>query len=201
MLRRRLARAYTRLIGYRFVGSLPRQGILVGAPHTSNWDFLSMLLVMWHEGGSPRVLVKQESFRPPLGWLIRRLGAIPVDRDNAATVVSDMVRQASADAEFRLIIAAEGTRSQGEYWKSGFRRIAAQSGLPVTLGFLDRPTKTMGFGPTFHPSDDVVADMDLVREFYADKPGRRPGNATTPRLREEDQQLQSESSEPDPEGS
>ena len=43
----------------------------------------------------------------------------------------------------------------------------------------------MGFGPTFHPSDDVKADMDMIRAFFADKHGIKPKNATEPRLRDE----------------
>ncbi|MFA9565903.1 MAG: acyl-phosphate glycerol 3-phosphate acyltransferase, partial [Acidimicrobiales bacterium] len=35
------------------------------------------------------------------------------------------------------------------------------------------------------PTDDVVADMDRIREFYADKQGVKPENRTEPRLREE----------------
>jgi 1-acyl-sn-glycerol-3-phosphate acyltransferase len=84
-----------------------------------------------------------------------------------------------------LILAAEGTRSRGEYWKSGFLRLSRDTGLPITLAFFDPPTRTMGFAPTFHASDDVVADMDVVRAFYADKLGIKPQNATPPRLREE----------------
>ena len=83
-------------------------------------------------------------------------------------------------------LAAEGTRARGERWKSGFYRIAQQTGLPITLAFIDAPSRTVGWGPTFHPTGDVVADMDLVRAFYADKTGIRPENFTPPRLREED---------------
>ncbi len=43
----------------------------------------------------------------------------------------------------------------------------------------------MGMGPTFTPSGDLVADMDVVRAFYADKHGFKPENRTEPRLREE----------------
>ena len=72
---------------------------------------------------------------------------------------------------FLLGVAAEGTRSKGEYWKSGFYRIAQQSGLPITLAFLDAPSRTVGWGPTFFPTGDVGADMDRIRAFYADKTG------------------------------
>lgn len=167
------------------VGRTPSSGILVGAPHTSNWDFVTMLLVMWHDGAQPRVLVKKELFKGPLGWLLRRLGGVPLDRRDAAGVVSDLAAEARSGEGFRLVIAAEGTRSRGEYWKSGFLRLSRETGLPVTLAFFDPPTRTMGYGPTFVASDDVSADMDVVRAFYADKLGIKPANATVPRLREE----------------
>jgi 1-acyl-sn-glycerol-3-phosphate acyltransferase len=185
MLRQRLARLVFRSAGWRMVGEVPRTGILVGAPHTSNWDFLIMLLVMWQGGMPPRVLVKRELFRGPLGALLRRLGGIPVDRRNPAGFVGEIADAARAHEDFLLIIAAEGTRKKAAHWKSGFYRIAQQAGLPLVLGFIDGPTKTAGFGPTFAPSGDVRADMDRIREFFADKHGVRPALRTEPRLREE----------------
>jgi 1-acyl-sn-glycerol-3-phosphate acyltransferase len=185
MIRQRLARTLTRLMRFRMVGSVPERGVLVGAPHTSNWDFLTMLLVMWHDGVHPRVLVKHELFTGPVGWLVRRLGGVPLDRANPSGVVQAFVDEAAADHAFRLVIAAEGTRSAGEYWKSGFLRIAHEAQVPVTLAFFEPSTRTMGFGPSFVPSGDHTADMDLVRAFYADKQGLKPANRTEPRLREE----------------
>jgi 1-acyl-sn-glycerol-3-phosphate acyltransferase len=185
MFRQKLARLVFRLSGWRMVGEVPRTGILVGAPHTSNWDFVFMLMVMWHGGVPPRVLVKKELFRGPLGWLLRATGGIPLDRRNPGGVVRELVAQARSGEPFLLIIAAEGTREKTEYWKSGFYRIAQQTGLPITLAFVDGPTKSTGIGPTFAPSGDVVADMDRVREFFADKRGVHPEKRTEPRLREE----------------
>ncbi|MEO6471353.1 MAG: 1-acyl-sn-glycerol-3-phosphate acyltransferase [Aeromicrobium sp.] len=185
MMRQRLARTIVRVMRYQMVGDVPPTGIIVGAPHTSNWDFITMLLVMWHGGAHPRVLVKRELFRGPLGWVLRGFGGVPLDRANPSGRVRELVSEAATGEPFRLIIAAEGTRGKGDYWKSGFLRIAKETGLPVTLAFFEPPTKTMGFGPTFHPTDSVSADMDLVRAFYADKHGIRPANATEPRLREE----------------
>ncbi|NLT54674.1 MAG: acyl-phosphate glycerol 3-phosphate acyltransferase [Actinomycetales bacterium] len=182
---RRLCGGALRVGGWRVTGAPPRTGVLVGAPHTSNWDFLLMLLVMGSTGARPLVLMKRELFRPPLGWFLRRIGGVPVDRRHPAGVVRDLVTRAGGDESFLLVLAAEGTRSRAEYWKSGFHRIARMSGLPITLGYLDGPTRTAGFGPTFHATDDLAADMDLVRAFYADKRGLRPERRTEPRLREE----------------
>jgi 1-acyl-sn-glycerol-3-phosphate acyltransferase len=185
-MRRRLASVVLRASGWRAVGQVPRTGVLVGAPHTSNWDFVMMLLVMWRGGVTPRVLIKEELFRGPLGWALRRLGGLPLDRAHPGAVVRQLVAQARSGEPFLLILAAEGTRKKGEYWKSGFWRIARAANLPIVLAFIDGPSRTAGFGPTMAASSDVVADMDTIREFYRDKRGIHPELRTEPRLREEE---------------
>jgi 1-acyl-sn-glycerol-3-phosphate acyltransferase len=184
-VRKKLARLVLRLARWRTVGEVPSSGILVGAPHTSNWDWVAMLLLMWSGGVPPKVLIKAEIMRTPLGPLLRANGGISLDRQNPGAVVRDLLGAARGTEPFLLIIAAEGTRKKRDYWKSGFYRIAQQTGLPISLGFIDGPSRTLGFGPSFHPTGDVVADMDVVRAFYADKRGIHPELRTEPRLREE----------------
>jgi 1-acyl-sn-glycerol-3-phosphate acyltransferase len=185
-VRKALARLVLRLARWRTVGEVPRSGILVGAPHTSNWDWVAMWLLMWSGGVPPRVLIKAEIMRTPLGPLLRANGGISLDRANPGSVVRKLLAEAQSGAPFLLIIAAEGTRKKVDYWKSGFYRIARQTGLPISMGFIDGPSRTMGFGPSLMPSGDVAADMDVVRAFYADKRGVHPQLRTEPRLREED---------------
>ena len=185
MLRTAFARTVLRLARWRTVGQVPRTGILVGAPHTSNWDWVAMLLLTWSQGVQARVLIKRELFRGPLAPLLRVTGGIPLDRSSPGATVRALLDEARRDERFLLVLAAEGTRDRTDYWKSGFYTIAQQTGLPVVLGFIDGPSRTMGFGPTLTPSGDVTADMDLVRAFYADKRGIRPERRTEPRLREE----------------
>ena len=185
-MRKALARLVLRLARWRTVGDVPSSGVLVGAPHTSNWDWVAMLLLMWSGGVPPRVLIKAEIMRTPLGPLLRANGGIALDRQNPGAVVRKLLAEAKKGEPFLLIIAAEGTRKKVDYWKSGFYRIAQQTGLPISMGFIDGPTRTLGFGPSFMPTGDVVADMDMVRAFYADKRGIHPELRTEPRLREED---------------
>jgi 1-acyl-sn-glycerol-3-phosphate acyltransferase len=184
-MRSRLASLVLRASGWTPVGEVPRTGVLVGAPHTSNWDFVMMLLIMWRGGVTPRVLIKKELFRGPLAWLLPRLGGLRLDRENPGAVVRELVREARSGEPFLLIIAAEGTRKKGDYWKSGFWRLARSAKLPIALAFIDGPTRTAGFGPTISATSDVVADMDKVREFYKDKRGIHPELRTEPRRREE----------------
>ena len=180
-----LAGAVLRAARWRAVGEVPDRGVLVGAPHTSNWDWVLTMLLAWRYGIQIRLLVKKELFVGPLGWLLRATGAVALDRKDPAATIKALLAEAEGDDPWLIGLAAEGTRSRGEYWKSGFYRISQQTGLPITLAFLDVPSRTVGWGPTFHPSGDVGADMDLLRDFYADKTGFRPDDATPPRLREE----------------
>ncbi|KAE8763287.1 1-acyl-sn-glycerol-3-phosphate acyltransferase [Georgenia thermotolerans] len=187
-IRRALARAYWAVSRWRYRAEpLPDDGagILIGAPHTSNWDFVLMLAIAWRTGISVRFLGKHQLFRPPLGVLMRALGGIPVDRRRPGGLVEELVGRVAAGERFYLVITPEGTRGAGSVWKSGFYRIARATDLPVTLGYVDRTTMTAGLGPTFHLTGDVAADMDRIRAFYAGKTGVRPELGTEPRLSDE----------------
>ncbi len=162
-----------------------RPTVLIGAPHTSNWDFVLMLAIAWRLGIDVRWLGKSSLFRGWRGPIMRRLGGIPVDRQNPSRVVGEVVERVHSGEVFGLVVTPDGTRKGHTHWKSGFYRIARETGLPVTLGFVDRTTMTTGLGPTLELTGDVSADMDHIRAFYADKSGFRPEHRIEPRLREE----------------
>ena len=188
MLRRTLARVFWAFSRWTLVGhdSVPtKPTILIGAPHTSNWDFVLMLAISWRLGIEVHWLGKKSLFRGWRGPIMRRIGGMAVDRADPRRVVAEVVSQVHAGQVFGLVITPDGTRGGNEYWKSGFYRIAQETGMPVTLGFVDRTTMTSGLGPTIELTGDVSGDMDRIRAFYADKTGLRPERRTEPRLREE----------------
>jgi 1-acyl-sn-glycerol-3-phosphate acyltransferase len=189
MMRRLLARWYWAVSRWTLRSQAPPEGgggLLIGAPHTSNWDFIIMLGITWHHGVRALFLGKNSLFRWPMGPLMRALGGIPVDRAHPQGLVDGLVARVRAGERFYLVVTPEGTRSKGTYWKSGFYRIARDAHLPVTLGYVDRATMTAGLGITLEMTGDVHADMDAIRAFYADKGGHTPSKRTEPRLREED---------------
>ena len=173
---------------YRLVNAAPDEPVmvLVAAPHTSNWDFPLMLAMAWKAGLSPKWLGKKQMFVGPLAPLYRAIGGIAVDREAAAGLADTMASDARSTSSLALVVPAKGTRSKGEYWKSGFYRIARDAEIPIALCYLDGPTRTGGFGPTIDPSAGVSSVMEQVRSFYADKGGVKPINKTEPRPREED---------------
>lgn len=187
MLRRILARLYWTFSRWtlRSEPAPTRPTVLIGAPHTSNWDFVRMLAIAWRLGIPVRWLGKASLFAGWRGPIMRALGGIPVQRDDAARVVDEVVERVHAGEVFGLVVTPDGTRGGNEYWKSGFYRIARATGMPVTLGYVDRTTMTTGLGPTIDLTGDVAGDMDRIRAFYADKAGLRPERRTEPRLQNE----------------
>src|SRR5699024_11276255 len=75
------------------------------------------------------------------------LGGISVDRSAPDRVVADVVRQIRDGTVFALVVTPDGTRKGHSHWKSGFYRIARETGMPVTLGSVPRTTRNTGHSP------------------------------------------------------
>lgn len=188
MIRRAIARTFWTLSRWKLVAEprADRPAIFLGAPHTSNWDFVFMLALAWELKIPLRWLGKNSVFTGWRGPIMRTLGGIPVDRSDPSRIVDEVVERIRSGEDFNLVITPDGTRKGNTCWKSGFYRIAREAEIPVTLGFVDRTTMTTGLGPTIELTGEVAKDMDRIRSFYADKSGFRPGNRIEPRLQDED---------------
>ncbi len=180
-----LAEKLLRLRGWRFVGDRPdfNKFVAIGAPHTSNWDFIIFLAVVSHFRIPGRAIGKHSLVRWPFGGLMRRLGIIPVERDTGQGLVEQMIVEFAAADAMALIVAPEGTRRRAEYWRWGFYHIAVAAEVPIVLAFIDGENKVAGIGPTVHPTGNAEADMQQVRAFYGSMKGLRPANQGPIRLR------------------
>ncbi len=182
-----LAYAWARMTGWSFAGTLPQEPkfIVVGAHHTSNWDFVIFLAALRHFDIRVRFLGKHTLFRWPFGRFFERLGGIPVDRSRASGLVGQVARAFETSDEMVLVLAPEGTRGNQRWWKSGFLKIAAAADVPVVLAGIDYATKTATIGEPKWFDGDVSQFMDQARAFYADKRGRYPELETPVAVREE----------------
>jgi len=165
-----------KLSGWRSRGhELERQRfVLIAAPHTSNWDFPLMLMVVLKLRLRVYWMGKNTLFPFPFGWFMKWLGGMPIDRSKASGVVEATVRLYREQAELIILIPPEGTRKKVTQWKSGFYHIANQARVPILMGYLDAEKKEAGFADFFTPSGDLDKDMAEIRAFYADKKGLRP---------------------------
>lgn len=140
--------------------------LILGAPHTSIWDFVVSYLYYTSVGGKAYVMIKKEFFWGPLGWLLRKLGGIPVDRKNASSLVLSVIHAMNSTERLHLAIAPEGTRKPVKRWKTGFHLIARETGVPVYLGYFDWGTKRVGRGQKVELTDDARADMQRIQDIY-----------------------------------
>ena len=188
-LKRQLGQLLLRLSGWQGEGEKPalRKYVLIAAPHTSNWDLVYMLAMSFVYDVKISWLAKHTLFRPPLGWFLRRLGGMPVDRRSRHGLVAEAAQSFDASDSLVLMVAPEGTRRRSDYWRSGFYHIARAAGVPIVLGFLDYRRRRGGFGPAIETTRNPRTDMDVIRAFYRDKTGRRPQLQGAMRLREEEE--------------
>jgi len=173
---RYLSKLYLHLSGWRVVGRLPDypKFVVVGAPHTSNWDFVMFLALAFILRGNLRVMGKKVLFYPPYGWFFRWCGGVPVDRSKPHGLVEQTVQAINASDHFQLVITPEGTRKKVDKWKQGFYYIAKKADIPIVAGYVDSRTKTCGIGPTFTLTEDMESDIKTIQAFFKDKVGIRP---------------------------
>ena len=176
------------LTGWRMVGEIHQvpKAVLIASPHTSNWDIVYALMSGWSVGLSFHFLIKASYLHGPLGWLIRALNGIPVDRSAPQGLVEQAAERFAENEALLLMVPAAGTRSHRPHWKSGFYWMAKEARVPISLGFLDYPSKRASLGPLLYPGDDLGADMDTIRAHYEGKQGKYPDKVSRIRLRAED---------------
>ena len=155
-----------------------KKAVMTLAPHTSNWDFFyGMLFKLSHPDVPIRFAIKKEVMFFPLSYLMKMLGAIPIDRTqttkrtNMVAVMAEILHQADA---LLLAIAPEGTRSHVQRWKTGFYRLAEAANVPIILGYINYAKKEIGLGPTFHITGDMEKDIASIQYFYRKIPGKYP---------------------------
>jgi len=154
------------------------KAVCIFAPHTSNWDFMTMISVKFALNIQVRFLGKHSLFKWPHGWLFKALGGLPVVRHKHNNVVGQVAELIKENDHIWLALAPEGTRSFTPFWKTGFYHIAEQANLPIIMFYLDSKTRTVGFADPFTVTNDINADMNVFRAFYADKFGYKPEQAS-----------------------
>lgn len=175
---RGLGMAVLRLGGWRMVGAFPDipRAVLIGAPHSTNWDGIWGFAAKMALGLDIKILGKDSLFRVPvLGALLHRFGVIPVDRSAAHGVVEQAAQMILSSERLWFGLAPEGTRRLVERWKPGFWKIARAAGVPVVPAYFHYPDKVIGIGPPFELTDDMDADIARIRDWYRPWQGKYHG--------------------------
>ena len=159
-------------MGWNTNGALPEgitRAVIVSAPHTSYWDFVIGRFTFWAINVNIRFLIKKEAFKFPMGFILRKLGGLPVERDSANTMVDQVIRMFRENESLAIVITPEGTRVRVNRWKKGFYLIAQRANVPIALSYINYGNKTGGIGPLITPSGDYEKDLAIIQDFYRDK--------------------------------
>lgn len=179
---RALARLTMRVMGWQFVGGFPdrERMVLIGAPHTSNWDAVIGFAAAAVAGVGFSVFAKRQVFVGPVAWVLRIFGGVPVDRDAPGGLVGGAVARL-ADGTPRIVaITPEGTRSAVDRWKTGFHRIAVAAEVPIAVAVLDWGRRQIGVVGTVEPSGDLDADLAAIGALLDGVVGKHPDRQTLP---------------------
>jgi 1-acyl-sn-glycerol-3-phosphate acyltransferase len=164
---RALARGLMSVCGWRIRGDFPDLGkaVFIVAPHTSNWDFIVGVGALYAIGFRAAFLAKHTVFRGPLGWLMRFLGGIPVDRRAPHGAVERVVRRFRESEQLMLGLAPEGTRKRVGRWKTGFYHIAQKAGVPIVPATFDYDQRCILIGEPLATTGDIAADLAMLKSF------------------------------------
>ncbi len=172
-----LGRTALRLGGWRVIGPIPdlSKAVLIVAPHSSNWDGFWGMAAKIALGLEVRVLGKAQLFWWPLGPLLRRLGALPVDRSSPQGTIEQAIAIIRDFDRIWFTLTPEGTRKRVDKWKTGFWKMARHADVPIVMAYFNYPDKTIGINHVFHTTDNLQQDMAQIREWYRPWQGKNRG--------------------------
>ncbi len=179
-----LARWLLHLVGWRvdFAGLPAAQGVLVLYPHTSNWDFVVLIMAKWAVGLQATFWGKDTLFDIPLfGRWLRWVGGVPVARNSSRGVVGqavDLLQERKARGEFCWLgLSPEGTRKYTKGWRSGFYQTALQAQVPLGVGSVDFPGRMIRVETFIFLTGDEEWDYAQLRTALQGARGKIEANA------------------------
>lgn len=178
-----LCTAFLKMNGWKFINNIPdelRSFVMIGAPHTSNHDFMPAMMVADCMKRNAKFVIKSEWMKFPFNMIMGPAGAIGLDRSglNKKDKESNTDLMAALFTKYTdlvLMISPEGTRSPNPNWKTGFYYIAQKAKVPIVLGFVDYVKKETGIGKVIYPKD-FESDMKEIMDFYRNIKGKKSEN-------------------------
>lgn len=149
----------------KYAFEIPKK-VMIAAPHTSGWDLPLGILTRTAIQADIQFVGKASLFKPPLGWIMRAVGGVPVDRSRSNNFVDAIVQVFNERESFSFMIAPEGTRHRVEKFKTGFYYVAKAANIPIQMIVLNYETKILTFIEPFYPTDDADKDIEFVESHF-----------------------------------
>lgn len=180
---KKFASLVNKMTGWTAVGSLPNisQAVLIGVPHTSNFDGVFVLPLLIEMDIKLTILAKKQLFYVPiLAAFLRKMGAVAIDRDKKGSVLGANIQRFATGDPLFLALAPEGTRGYTTTWKTGFYYLALAADVPIIPIAIDYGKKQLRFMSPFYPTGDIDADLPKIYQYYQGVQGKHPENVSKP---------------------
>jgi len=154
--------------------------VMVGAPHTSNWDFIYFLAAFDIMKIPVKFTIKKEWMKFPVSLVMKPLGAVSIDRTpkepgaEKISMVDAMAEMLIKNKNMAIVVTPEGTRKAVKKWKTGFYHVALKANVPIALGYMDYAKKEAGVGKIIYPTGDRIADLTEIVNFYKNVSAKFP---------------------------
>ncbi len=168
-----------KLFGWKIDSHTPvgiDKAVVVVGPHTSNWDFVIGKIAFAHYGVNAKFLIKKDLFFFPLGFILKAMGGVPVDRKKNNNITEQAVNYFKTNEKCFMVFTPEGTRGYQPNWKKGFYYIAQSADVPIYIAYIDYKRKTGGFHSLFIPTGNVDADIKYIKNILSEYTGKVPEN-------------------------
>lgn len=147
-----------------------KKAVLIAIPHTSNWDLLYARAAFYLMDIPVKFTIKKEVMVGPMGWFLKGLGGIAIDRKRVPggkrqTYTEAMTQMLQNSQELVIMVTPEGTRKAVKKWKTGFYHIALGADVPIVVGYLDYKKKEAGIGPVLVPTGDVEGQIKELMAY------------------------------------
>ena len=170
-----LGRGWLRLAGWTVEGEFPNVGrcVVAVAPHSSNWDFVHGIAVVFALGLRVSFVAKHTLFRGPFGAFIRWAGGLPVDRSQPHGLVEGIVAAFERAEPLWVAITPEGTRKRVPRFKTGFYRIALAAGVPILPVVFNYRRRVVIPLPVWLPEEPIERGVEGMEKLFAQYGARR----------------------------
>lgn len=159
-------------IGKKNYKKLKGQNYIISCNHTSNMDAVMLDIVFRKKH---RILAKKELFNnKPFGWLLKKLGAIPVDRQNVEPHSIKEILSA-LNKKQNVMIFPQGTRAktidiQDGSAKEGVAMFSIRTGTPVIPMMFNKKIKFLRrtkliIGEPIYPDITRKKDKEYLNEY------------------------------------
>lgn len=166
---------FYKVLGWKSQGDIPedlKKYVIIGGPHTSNFDFILAIFLVWAKEIKITILGKSELFKPGIGWIFRALGVVPVDRHSSNNAVEAAAKLFDGKERFVIGLSPEGTRKKVEKFRSGFYYIAKTANVPIVMIGIQYDKKLLTIREPYDITDDKDTDFKHFYTFFNEQRGR-----------------------------